>query len=96
MISSKSRDETKACVGQQSLPPVVELLPGLNLLEEPLEARIILFFFSIPFFLPFADSDAELEFPFKVGQRPLSFLLLPHSLSTSLCLPGTVPYVIPI
>lgn len=84
-------------------PSVGELLPGLNLPEEPLSSCS-----SFPFLLSspplWYTVDAELEFPFKVGQCPLSLLLLPRSLSLSLCcvflplsvFPGTVPNVIPI
>lgn len=80
MISSKSRGWDKGN----------KVLCG-RINKKPLSSSTS---FSFPlFFLPITDSDAELQFPFKVGQHPLSLLLLPHSLS---CLPGTVPYVIPI
>lgn len=66
---------------------------GASNSKKPLSSRSS---FHFLFSLPFAGSDAKLEFPFKVGQRPLSLLLFPHPLSTALCLPGTVSYVIPI
>lgn len=66
---------------------------GASNSKKPLSSRSS---FHFLFSLPFAGSDAELEFPFKVGQRPLSLPRFPHPLSTSLCLPGAVSYVIPI
>lgn len=89
--------ETKACVGQRGrITAWFKFAGGASGSKKP---RSSCSSFHFLFFLPFADSDAALEFPFKVGQRPLSLFLFPIlslCLSTSLCLPGTVPYVIPI
>lgn len=76
---------------------VVELLSGLNLVEQSPNILLIFFFFFLFYFpLSFANSDAVFKFPSKVGQHPLGFVVLPHSHHFLPSHNFTAPYVIPI